>query len=1169
MISQLLGPAQILLDLQGDWRLALGRLAAAVCPDKDITADLDALAGNGDDALMTAGQGIGLPHLRLAGLDRPRIGIGLTPQGIVHRGRRFGLIVFLVTPEHDSAGHLKLLQRLKALLPEVLAALPQAPTASQVLEIVKAIEDQSARPTFYNLPQEAVAAELRTDPAAGLSSAEAAARLALHGPNQIRKVAGTPLVITLLRNFFSFFASLLWTAAVLCFVPGVDMPQLGTAILVVVLINGVFSFWQERRSDRAIEALQKLCGRQCRVVREGRAATIDATVVVPGDVLILEEGDSVPADARLIEANQVEVDNAALTGESESAKRYKSDTPVLLPGKFLWIELPNVVFAGSVLVRGTARAIVFGTGMNTEIGKIADLTQSVTAGQSPLQQQLRATVVAIALLAGGLGVSFLLLGWLVAGLSFVQAFVFFIGIFVANVPEGLLPTVTLALAMGVTRMAGRNAIVKNLSSVETLGCTTVICSDKTGTLTQNLVMVTHFWADGELFTVDGLGYRPEGRFYRQGQVVDKSALADRPAAARLLECAQACNNAHLEKVGGRWRVVGDPTEGALVALAGKAGLGGAHQRLHVNSFESVRKRMSVIIRRPGGTAPLLYLKGALVETMGLCDRILSDGAVRPITPEDRRRIMAASDTLAGQGLRILALAYRDDLGQPPDWTADQVENELIFIGFTASSDPIRPGVPEAVAACHRAGIRLMMITGDYPLTAASIGRQAGIGQWDKTTPPAVIGGADVAAMDDEGLKAVLASGETIFARVAPDQKLRIVSLLKQLGQIVAVTGDGVNDGPALRCADIGIAMGRRGTDVAREAAHMILGDDNFATIVAAIEEGRAIFDNIKRFAAYVLNSNPQELYPYIVWMLFPHLPLAMTVMGVLAVDVGTDLIPAMGLGIERPEKGLMDRPPRPKNEKLLSMGFILRSYFVQGTILALACYATYYICGWYMGWWAPGQSLAAMPAAPAGLDMDLATPAYLMSLSAYFFPTVTTQIANVMCKRSWQTSLFAIDFLDAHHRRGIIGRIRAWRPWASGFGQPGVPPAAGPPPAAGSLWWQWLAFPWRRVKRRLARWIVRMETPLIAPAMGLLSRFLDRHPLVLNWVANPLIDIGIAFELGFCLALFYTDLSRIYYFAPLPWPVYLFALTGTAGLLAFEEAKKYLRRRGHRLDFLG
>ncbi|MDY0313374.1 MAG: cation-transporting P-type ATPase, partial [Desulfobacterales bacterium] len=878
----------------------------------------------------------------------------------------------------------------------------------------------------------------------------------------------------------------------------------------------------------------------------------------------------VAADARLIEANQVEVDNSSLTGESESAKRYKSDRPVLLHGKFLWIELPNVVFAGSVIVRGTARAIVFGTGMNSEIGKIAGLTQAIAVGDSPLQKQLRGTVLAISLLAGSLGIGFLLLGWLVAGLTFVQAFVFFIGIFVANVPEGLLPTVTLSLAMAVTRMAGRNAVVKHLSSVETLGCTTVICSDKTGTLTQNLVMVSRFWADGRLYRVTGEGYRPEGRFFLDQEAVEAERLTENVSTTRLLECAQICNNAHLGRKDGRWQIVGDPTEGALVVLARKAGLRGTHQRLHVNPFESVRKRMSVLVRQAGSQEKILYLKGALVETVELCDRILRDGAVRPLTAADRREILAASDALAREGLRILALAYRDasSMAQMTDYSAEKVEKQLIFIGFTASSDPVRPGVPEAVAACHQAGIRLIMITGDYPLTAESIGRQVGIGRFDETRPP-VITGSEAMAMDDGALKAVLGSGEAIFARVAPEQKLRIVSLLKEIGEVVAVTGDGVNDGPALRCADIGIAMGLRGTDVAKEAAHMILGDDNFATIVAAIEEGRAIFENIKRFVAYVLNSNPQEMYPYIFWMLFPETPLAMTVMGVLAVDVGTDLIPAMGLGIERPEKGLMTRPPRPRNERLLSMAFILRAYFVQGTILALACYASYYFCGWYMGWWAPGDPLTAMPASPGGLDMNMATSAYLMSLTAYFFPTVTTQIANVQCRRSWQTSLFSTDFIDPAQRGEILEHIRAWRPWPRKSTRPPESSPRHVSPSRWNAWRQWFLFPMRSSGKPLVRLAKMLERPLIGPVSGAVSRFMRRYPRLLNLVSNPLIDVGIFFELGLCAALFYTDLAHIYYFLPVPWPVYLFGLIGPLVLLAFEETKKYYRRKGHGLKMLG
>jgi sodium/potassium-transporting ATPase subunit alpha len=450
-----------------------------------------------------------------------------------------------------------------------------------------------------------------------------------------------------------------------------------------------------------------------------------------------------------------------------------------------------------------------------------------------------------------------------------------------------------------------------------------------------------------------------------------------------------------------------------------------------------------------------------------------------------------------------------------DNTVENAERQLIFIGFTAMSDPVRTGVPEAVAACHAAGIRILMITGDYPLTAQCIAKEIGLGQWEGRSNP-VYQGADLMETDDEGLKTILKTGEPVFARVSPDQKLRIVTLLKEMGEIVAVTGDGVNDGPALRRADIGIAMGQRGTDVAREAAHMVLADDHFPTIIAAIEEGRAIFENIKRFAAYVLNSNPQELYPYILWMLVPDIPLAMTVMGVLAVDVGTDLIPAMGLGIERPEKGIMEMPPRKKNEKLLSIKFILRSYFVQGSILALACYATYFFTGWYMGWVAMGKFFSGMPPSAPRLDMNLASDAYLMSLTGYFFPTVATQIANVLCKRSWKISIFSEAFIDPGDREKML----------EGIGNRG---------GVGAL----------------------------------CSRFLEHHPIVFNFISNPLIDLGIAFEIGLCILFFYTGLSRIYYFAPVPWLVYLFAFHGAVVLFVFEETKKYFRRRGHPLEFLG
>jgi sodium/potassium-transporting ATPase subunit alpha len=461
------------------------------------------------------------------------------------------------------------------------------------------------------------------------------------------------------------------------------------------------------------------------------------------------------------------------------------------------------------------------------------------------------------------------------------------------------------------------------------------------------------------------------------------------------------------------------------------------------------------------------------------------------------------------------------------FTSADIETSLVYLGLAALSDPLRPEVAPAIHACHSAGIRVIMVTGDYALTAASIGRQIGLGQ---NAPLQTFTGAQVSEMDDQQLRNILLRGETIFARVAPEHKLRIVAQLKQMGEIVAVTGDGVNDAPALKKADIGIAMGLRGNDVAKEAAHMILTDDNFSSIVAAIEEGRSIFENIRRFMAYIFNSNPQEMYPYIFWMLFPGMPLAMTVMGVLAVDVGTDLIPAMGLGIEPPEEGIMERPPRRRDDKILSLPFILRAYFVEGSLLALTCYATYFYMGWVLGAWQIGQTFAAMPASPRGLQFAQATPAYLQTLTAYFFPTVTTQIANVMCKRSAKASLFAANFLQPGYRREALKAIADWRP------------RQGPGLLGGAV------------------------LPKLTEG---LAKFLARHDIVFNLVSNPLIDLGIFIELLLCGIFFYTPVAEIYYFAPVPWHVYLFACHGTLVLLVFEETKKFYRRKGRPLEFLG
>ncbi len=1173
MIAELIRSDDVLLGLEGDFHAALARLVERLGLTDRECEILDGLAASEARGFAFVSSDVAVPHVRLAGLAAPRLALGISRTGLAGPKGRARVVLLLLTQLEDPDRHLQLLARVAAALPGAARELVAARDGASAVKIVARAEERGDPASYVNLTDEQVAFELATDLASGLSTAEAARRLGIHGRNVFQHARRTPWVMRLARNLLSFFAILLWIATALCFVPGVDMPELGVAIASVTLVNGLFAFIQETKADRAVEMLARLLAPRARVIRDGTERQVDAADLVPGDVIVVEEGDLVPADARLVEADGVEVENASLTGEATSARRYKSNQPILLHGKFVWIELPNVVFAGSALVRGRGRAVVFGTGMQSEIGRIAGLTQSIRAEPSPLQKQLRGAVIAISWLAGGLGLAFLLVGWLLGGLDFRHAFVFFIGIFVANVPEGLLPTVTLALAMAVRRMAKRHALVKSLPSVETLGCATVICTDKTGTLTQNVMMVTRVYVDGELVTVSGTGYRPEGCFSFAGRDFGPSEIARRPALRRLLECAVVCNNARLEAAAGDYRVLGDPTEGALLALAAKAGTRGVHHRLRTNPFESVRKRMSVVVQAEGREARVVYAKGAPLELLERCDRLQVGREVLPLGVAERERIVAQHDSLASDGLRMLGLAWRelDDAVDIREMDADRAESGLVFLGLTAMSDPIRPGVAEAIRACHTAGIRIHVITGDYPLTATRIAREIGLGGGGELP---VLTGAELSELDDAALDATLARGEVVFARVTPEHKLRIVTRLRALGEVVAVTGDGVNDAPALKRADIGIAMGLRGNDVAKEAAHVVLTDDNFASIVAAIEEGRAIRDNIRRFAAYVLNSNPQEMLPYVAWMLVPGMPLAMTVMGVLAVDVGTDLIPAMGLGIEPPEPGILERPPRRPNEPLLSAGFILRSYLVNGVLLALSCWLTYYFCGWVLGAWQPGAPLTAMPASPAGLDLRLASFAYLQTLTAYFFPTVTAQIANVLAKRSTRTSLFSTDFLPPARRSAILAAIRAWRP----------PPAevrftvdlrvggagrADTARALGALVSRLVWLPLALAGAALARGAAALDRPVLRPLFARTADFLERHPIVLNWISNPLVDLGILFELALCWFFFSGPLARVYGFAPAPWSVYLFAFHGLVLILAFEEAKKALRRRGHALEWLG
>jgi Ca2+-transporting ATPase len=749
---------------------------------------------------------------------------------------------------------------------------------------------------------------VRAGQAAGLSTAEAARRLAQVGPNAIVEASGPSHLRQFLANFVGLFALLLWAGAALALVAG--MPALSLAIVVVIVVNAGFSYFQEHRAENAVAALRRMLPVLVRVRRDGEAVEIPNDEVVPGDVLLLAPGDRVAADGELLEAIDLRVDESTLTGESAP------------------VAPERMLFAGTYVTAGTAEALVTATGMSTRFGRIAALAQQTPRERSPLEHELDRLTRLVALVAVAVGVLFFVVAGL-AGMGLTERFVFAIGVTVALVPEGLLPTLTLSLALATQRMAKRGALVRRLSSVETLGQTTVICTDKTGTLTQNEMTVQRVWTPAGELTVEGAGYEPFGRFRAGDRVVDPAPIAE------LLRAGLLCNDARLIHGQGGWSVLGDPTEAALVVLAEKGGLRHEQEaarapRLFELPFSSERKRMTSV-HLVGGER-VAYVKGA--AEVVLPRTTLSDA--------ERARAMAAEAAMERDALRVLALARRV---LPAG--ADTVEQELEFLGLVGMLDPPRPQVPDAIRRCREAGIRIVMVTGDSGRTAEAIARR--IGLVDGAVH--VITGEELAGLDDDALRDRLAERDVIFARIDPEQKLRLAERLRADGEVVAMTGDGVNDAPALKHADIGIAMGAGGTEVAKEAADLILIDDNFASIVAAIEEGRAVYANIRRFAGYHFGSNVGELVPFLVWGLSGGaVPLPLVVMQVLAIDLGTDQLPAIALGTERAEPGTMSRPPRPRSEHLLNRAFAARVFGRIGPLEGLAAMTSFLFAFWLAGW---------------------------------------------------------------------------------------------------------------------------------------------------------------------------------------------------------------------------
>jgi magnesium-transporting ATPase (P-type) len=843
----------------------------------------------------------------------------------------------------------------------------------------------------------------------GLSGAEAEKRLQKYGPNTIQQGKKRSEILVFLANFTSMMAILLWVSGIIAMFAG--MMELGIAIWAVNVINGCFSYWQQHAAQKATDSLKKMLPSYVKVRRDGKSQQIQVEQLVPGDVFDIQAGDSIPADARVFNTSNLQIDESSLTGESvpveKKADYHHGD------GEF---AQQNIVFAGTVSTSGTATALALATGMDTEFGRIATLTQSQKKTIYPLERELNHLTRQLTIIAIGIGVAFFLLAIFFVKYPIAKSFIFALGMIVAFIPEGLLPTVTLSLAQGTQRMAKKHALLKNLSSVETLGQTTVICSDKTGTLTQNQMTINHIWLPGKEYDVTGTGYLTNGKIQLNGKDVD---LANELDLNKLLINATINNDTEVTegKAGEKSKILGTPTEAGLVILSRKAGIDAkderkAYPRLKELPFDSDRKLMTVITKDPSGQL-FINTKGALGSELAICDRILDNGQVRPITDQDRATINQANETYSKQGLRTLAFSYRIVDGDDPlahksleSCTIQSAETHMIFVGLTMMSDPPRPEIFDAVKNCKRASIRIIMVTGDSPITAKSIATRIGITS-DKAR---VISGDELDKMSDDDLQQAV-KGEVIFARVAPEHKFRIVSMCQKNGDVVASTGDGVNDAPALKRADIGIAMGVTGTDVAKDAADMILTDDNFASIVSAIEEGRTVYSNLQKFLLYILTSNVPEAAPSVIFLVTRGLvPLPLTVMQILTVDLGTDLLPALGLGTEKAEPGIMDQPPRPLNSHLLNRSIIWKAFGWYGLIASVVSTAAYFYVNHVNGW-------PNVPLAGSGMVYAEATT---ITLGAIVF----SQIAAAMNCRTQISSVFSIGLFSNHRiLTGIVVEV--------------------------------------------------------------------------------------------------------------------------------------------------
>ncbi|MET1249746.1 cation-transporting P-type ATPase [Sporolactobacillus sp. STCC-11] len=836
----------------------------------------------------------------------------------------------------------------------------------------------------------------------GLSSGKAADLLKQYGENSIKSKQSFHPARRFIRQLINLLAIMLWIASVLAILSGT--PMLAYVIWAIILINALFSFLQEKKADTALQALSRMMPNQVKVYRDHVLTVLSADQLVPGDIVTIAAGDRVPADIRLINAEGLFVDNSMLTGESLPVDREAA--PDLLEGKSFACS-HNLLFAGTTVTDGRATAVVYATGNQTQIGSISMTTANITRRKSTLDVQIHKITRALSLIAIAIGMLAFMTSVLVSGFSVNAALVFAIGIIVANIPEGLMPTVSLSLALSVERMAKKQALVRKQSAVETLSSTTVICTDKTGTLTQNKIFAKKIWVPGALYEVSGYGYGKEGTV-SGGTEETKTTLERLFAAASI--CSETTLNTDVRHPS-TWNVIGSPTEAAILIASEKSGFSvmnaiESFKRIKIVPFTSNAKMMTVYAQNEADHLfekghIFQFTKGDPLRVLAHCGFSIKKGKVCGLSDMDRTQIRGVNDEMANNGFRVLAVAYADRTEEQLDM--ESISNDWVLLGLVIMHDPPKVGVKDAIADCYKAGIKVTIVTGDYALTAAAIARQIGI---VKDGYVAITGNELEKMSQKELAKKIDTNLPVIFARTTPKDKLKIVDTYQSLGHVVASTGDGLNDVLALRKADIGISMGENGSDAAIESSDVVLLDDNFATIVEAIKEGRAIYENIRKFITYILASNVPEVLPFLIMAIF-HVPLALNVLLVLAIDLGTDLIPAISLGKELPDQDVLHASPRRPNDNILNKSVLLRSYLFLGFAEAFMLFFMFFHSWNQFGYsFADIQGLtASLTAGSTGAQVSYV---YQYAVTMAFGAVIFSQIGNLLECRSPSQSMFTM-----------------------------------------------------------------------------------------------------------------------------------------------------------------